>query len=299
MGYCQKVHLLTMCVLKKYKKFVYFVEGGCSSIFGKLKYYEKNGGITMKVKRIFSMIAMLIAILTLGLTGCKKEVELISLDKENFVVTHGETFVLNAIVLPNDADDRSVVWSLESNIIVYPTTFRNTLQKEFFAANVGKTTVRVISSNGKYATCNVTVTENEEDKAAREKEAKAKEEAAREKEAEVKAKEESQIVTEKKVNKPVTKTTTTGNQTMSEDGVDFSELTLTPNEVITVKIDNTTQVAKRGYVKIACLDKDGLQLKQSVITFEINALTNDIIQSDRVPSGTVSVKFLGTIVVDK
>ena len=66
MGYCQKVHLLTMCVLKKYKKFVYFVEGGCSSIFGKLKYYEKKGGITMKVKKFLLTLFACISIIVFG-----------------------------------------------------------------------------------------------------------------------------------------------------------------------------------------------------------------------------------------
>ena len=87
---------------------------------------------------------------------------------------------------------------------------------------------------------------------------------------------------------------------MSEKGVNFSELTLIPDRgIITVKIENTTRVAKKGFIGIACLDEDGLQLKKSTIHFDINALTDDIIQSDKIPSGTVSVKFLSTVVLDK
>ena len=239
----------------------------------------------MKVKKI-SMITMLVVVLALGLIGCTKQVEFVSLDKNELEVTHGETFVLNATVLPNDADDKSVVWNVDSAAVT-ATTNENTLQKEFLAANVGTAKVKVIASNGRQTVCDVTVTENEEDKAAREKEA------------EEKAKEEAKIAAEEKANEPVTPTTSTGNQTMSDDGVNFSELTLIPDKAITVKIDNTTRAAKRGVVYIACLDKDGLQLGSPNINFEINALTNDIIQTDRIPSGTVSVKFLSTTVIDK
>ena len=251
----------------------------------------------MKVKKI-SMITMLVVVLALGLIGCTKQVEFVSLDKNELEVTHGETFVLNATVLPNDADDKSVVWNVDSAAVT-ATTNENTLQKEFLAANVGTAKVKVIASNGRQTVCDVTVTENEEDKAAREKEAeeKAKEEAKIA--AEEKAKEKAKIAAEEKANEPVTPTTSTGNQTMSDDGVNFSELTLIPDKAITVKIDNTTRAAKRGVVYIACLDKDGLQLGSPNINFEINALTNDIIQTDRIPSGTVSVKFLSTTVIDK
>ena len=93
--------------------------------------------------------------------------------------------------------------------------------------------------------------------------------------------------------------TSTGNQTLSKDGVNFSELTLIPDRAVTVKIDNTNRAAKAGYVTVACLDKDGLQLEKKYINFEINALTNDIIQENRIPDGTVSVKFLHTLVIDK
>ena len=105
--------------------------------------------------------------------------------------------------------------------------------------------------------------------------------------------------TETKTEESVGSETSTGNQTISRDGVNFSELTLIPDRAITLKIDNTNRIAKEGRVSVACLDKDGLQLEKKDILFEINALTNDIIQANRIPDGTVSVKFLGTTVIDK
>lgn len=243
------------------------------------------------MKRAFSVITML-AVLVLWLNGCTKQVAVVSLDKSKLEVTHGEPFVLNATVLPNDAANQTVAWSVNSDSnAVSATTNENTLQKEFLAANLGDARVSVVSSNGREAFCDVKVTENEEDKAAREKE---------EKEAEERAKEEAKVAAEDKTKESVAPAKSTGNQTMSEDGVNFSELTLIPDrEIITVKIENTTRVAKRGLVYISCLDKDGLQLEKVSIIFNINALTDDIFQSNQIPGGTVSVKFLSTIVVDK
>ena len=125
----------------------------------------------MKAKKFFSMITVL-AVLALGLTGCTKEVTVVTLDKNHLEVTHGETFVLNATVLPNDAVDLSVEWDVDSDSnAVSATTSENTLRKEFLAENVGEAEVTVFSSNGIEAFCNVTVVENEEDKAARKKKA--------------------------------------------------------------------------------------------------------------------------------
>lgn len=111
--------------------------------------------------------------------------------------------------------------------------------------------------------------------------------------------EKSQTLTETITEESVGSETSSGNQTLSKDGVTFSELTLIPDRAITVKVDNTSRIAKEGYVSVACLDNDGLQLERKDILFEINALTNDIIQETRIPDGTVSVKFLRTTVVDK
>ncbi len=254
------------------------------------------------MKRAFSVITML-AVLVLGLNGCTKQVAVVSLDKSKLEVTHGEPFVLNATVLPNDAANQTVAWSVNSDSnAVSATTNENTLQKEFLAANLGDARVSVVSSNGREAFCDVKVTENEEDKAAREKEEKEAEERAKE-EAKVAAEDktkESVAPAEDKTKESVAPAKSTGNQTMSEDGVNFSELTLIPDrEIITVKIENTTRVAKRGLVYISCLDKDGLQLEKVSIIFNINALTDDIFQSNQIPGGTVSVKFLSTIVGDK
>lgn len=112
--------------------------------------------------------------------------------------------------------------------------------------------------------------------------------------------EKPQFPTENQTEESVGSETSTGNQTMSEDGVNFSELTLIPDRgIITFKIENTTRAAKQGYVRIACLDKDGLQLKDASVGFNINALTTDVIQGNEIPSETVSVKFLRTLVINK
>ena len=85
---------------------------------------------------------------------------------------------------------------------------------------------------------------------------------------------------------------------ISSNDVHFTRLTLfSESNTVTVEIENTTRVAKRGHVKVACIDKDGFQLKELAISFTIKALSSDTLQGN-VPDGTVSVKFLGSTVLD-
>lgn len=139
--------------------------------------------------------SVFVVVLALGLSGCAKQVKSVSLDKATLTVEHGGNFILTAAVMPNDADDKSVAWSVDTQN-VSAVSNENTLQKEFLAANVGEANVKVISSNGLEAVCKVTVTENADDKVAREK---AEEEARI---AKAKAEEEARIAAEKKRKKP-------------------------------------------------------------------------------------------------
>ena len=108
----------------------------------------------------------LTVLLTIGLSGCANHTESISLDKNTYEVIHGDMFTLTATVLPNDTVD-SVRWYIDSDCVSAATN-ENTLKKEFLASEVGEAVIKVISSN-KYSTCVVTVKENAEDIANREK----------------------------------------------------------------------------------------------------------------------------------
>jgi SOS response regulatory protein OraA/RecX len=114
------------------------------------------------------VIFLFVVALTLGISGCAKQVKSVSLDKATLTVEHGGNFVLTATVMPDDASDKSVKWVVNTEYLS-ATTSENTLQKEFLAAKVGQTTIGVTSKKGESASCVVTITENADDKAAREK----------------------------------------------------------------------------------------------------------------------------------
>lgn len=134
---------------------------------------------------------LFVVVLALGISGCAKQVKSVSLDNATLTVEHGGKFILTAAIMPNDADDQSVVWSVDAQNVVTAVSNENTSQKEFIAANVGVANIKVVSSNKREAVCKVTVTENADDKAAREK---AEEEARI---AKAKADEEARIAKEK------------------------------------------------------------------------------------------------------
>ncbi len=168
----------------------------------------------MKLKKTLIMAAITAAISAFILAGCTKQVTLVSLDKETLEVTHGETFVLNATILPDDAENKSVTWNIDSSN-VSAVTNENTLQKEFSAASVGTARVKVVSANGKSAFCDVTVTENEEDIAARQK-AEEEEKIAAEKKAE-----EERIAAEKEAEEE---------RLSYETGITYDQLARTPDD---------------------------------------------------------------------
>lgn len=115
-----------------------------------------------------AVIALLVVVLVSGISGCTKQVESVIIDKGALTIEHGGNFVLSSTVFPKDAVDRSIVWSVDTQN-VSAVTNENTPQKEFLAANVGEANIKVVSTNGLEAVCKVTVTENADDKAAREK----------------------------------------------------------------------------------------------------------------------------------
>jgi len=122
--------------------------------------------------------------------GCSKQVSEIVLDKNALTIENGESFFLTAAVLPNNAVDKSVAWSVDSGNVLAVSS-ENTEYKEFAASKVGTAIISVISSNGLKAACQVTVTENAEERASREEEENRRKE---EKAAKEKADEEARIV---------------------------------------------------------------------------------------------------------
>lgn len=117
----------------------------------------------MKIYKRLAALA-LIAGLAVGAVGCTKEVKTITLDKTELEVVHGESFTITATVLPNDAEDKSVSWSIKSyDGAVLLASDSKTAKKEFVASELGEATIIATSSNGRKSRCLVTVTENEED----------------------------------------------------------------------------------------------------------------------------------------
>lgn len=188
----------------------------------KKKYDGSCYFIMMKQKiAAFLLTLMLIVVLV----SCAKQVSSVSIDKQELEVVHGDNFILTATILPNDAENQSVAWSVDTKNVI-TVTDENTLQKEFKAAEIGTAKVKIITSNGKEATCSVTVTENEEDIAAREKaeeEAKiaAEKKAQEEKIAQEKAQEEARIAQEKEEQEA---------KKGYETGITFNQLARTPDE---------------------------------------------------------------------
>ena len=183
------------------------------------KYKECQRREIMTNKKIKAFI--LLTVLALILSGCKKEVERVSLNKNRIEIMHGETFVLVATILPSDADEQSVTWSVNSSGVVSAISDENTLSKDFLASGAGMTTVTVTSANGKEATCVVKVIENEEDIAAREK-----------------AEEEARIAAEKKAEeeKIAREKAEQEAKMRYETGITYNQLARTPNSYIGQKV---------------------------------------------------------------
>ena len=78
----------------------------------------------------------------------------VSLDETNVKLGVGQEYLLISSVSPNNATDKSIVWSSSDNSII---TVDNGKIK---AASVGNANVTITSKNGKSATCSFTVTSN-------------------------------------------------------------------------------------------------------------------------------------------
>ena len=80
------------------------------------------------------------------------EVTAISLDQSELNLTEGDTAWLNATVSPDDATDRTLIWTSSDESVV-----RVSENGEVTAVAPGNATVTVTSSNGMTASCSVTV----------------------------------------------------------------------------------------------------------------------------------------------
>ena len=228
-----------------------------------------------------------IVLFTVFLGGCAKQVESISLDKNTIDVVHGETFTLTAKIAPDDAQDQSIKWNIVSDN-VKAVTDENTIKKEFFASGVGKSSVSVISANGKKANCVINITENADDIAAR---AKAEEEAriAAEKKAE-----EERIAKEKAEEEE---------RKGYETGITYDQLARTPDEYKNKKVkfygkvvqvtegDNETnlRVATRA-IEYGCYYEDVVLVYYNPKIMASRVLENDMITLYGVSKGLHTYK---------
>lgn len=100
------------------------------------------------MRKLFLILG--VALVTMVMTSCNKEVTDISLDKSTLTLEVGEWQLLTATVLPTGATDKSVIWT-SSN-----PTVATVVDGIVTAIKVGKTTV--IAKAGNFtATCEVTV----------------------------------------------------------------------------------------------------------------------------------------------
>ena len=94
--------------------------------------------------------------LIVSLGGCKKDIKSISLDKSTITIEQEQTFSLTATILPSDATNKELAWSIDGDA-VSALTAENSVQKEFVGNKNGTSTIKVIASNGSSAECTVNV----------------------------------------------------------------------------------------------------------------------------------------------
>lgn len=80
------------------------------------------------------------------------EVTSVTLDKTQHEITEGDTAILTATVNPNDATDKTLTWTSSDASVASVSS-----NGEVTAIQPGSATITVSSSNGKTATCSVTV----------------------------------------------------------------------------------------------------------------------------------------------
>lgn len=107
------------------------------------------------------IIILLTILLIFSLSGCKKAVKSISLDKNTITIGQEQNFTLNATILPSDADNKELAWSINGDS-VRALTDENSAKKEFIGDKTGTSTITVTASNGYTAECVVNVEKEEE-----------------------------------------------------------------------------------------------------------------------------------------
>lgn len=108
------------------------------------------------MKKIFYL--MLAATIGTAMVACDDdndsvEVSGISLDKETLDLTVGDTQQLTATVMPENADDKTVVWTSDNTDVVTVDVEKGVVT----AVAAGEAVVTATTANGKTATCTVTV----------------------------------------------------------------------------------------------------------------------------------------------
>ena len=100
-------------------------------------------------KRLLMILCVMVIIATCA--GCKKKIESITLSSSSKEIRVGDSFVLNAVILPNDYEEEVTWKSVDESIATVSQDGRVT------GKTVGKTTIMLYSDSGKSASCEITV----------------------------------------------------------------------------------------------------------------------------------------------
>lgn len=106
------------------------------------------------MKKCFLLILSLT--LCFSLCSCKNDIKSITLNRNTISIGLGETFTLTATILPGNADDIELAWTIDGEA-VDAVTDENTMKKEFTAINTGKSLIKVLASDGHSDECEVNV----------------------------------------------------------------------------------------------------------------------------------------------
>ena len=115
--------------------------------------------MSIKGTKMKKRFLCLIAVLTMGFVTCKKEVSVtgVQLDETTLELAIGGTETLRATVLPDNATNKTVIWTSSDEHVA---TVEN---GKVIAKAEGITTITATTQNGnKVATCEVTVTDTVE-----------------------------------------------------------------------------------------------------------------------------------------
>lgn len=110
----------------------------------------------MKKINFTKILFLFLCIAVVLLVGCDKPVESVSLNESEVMLKVGEIVTLEATVKPNDATDKSIVWSVEDSSIATVENGKITAKAK------GQTIVTVTTNNGNQtASCIVKVEEDD------------------------------------------------------------------------------------------------------------------------------------------